>query len=261
MRPSPRQHLLLPDSGRIAYVGIDNEMAGRTAGFLAAHMTRRSGPVVVLTGNLGLRAHAERLAGFRAGLLHETPEASIAAVLEGFDEDDRVARLLTRAFRKNPNTAVIYNSGGCLTVVASALRKFPTPAGTVFIGHELNAESRVLLEQRMMTLTIDQAVELQARRAVEVLLHHYGHVTTPSGPTTIPFTLHTRANSLETWASGTEKMLRAPQLQNSRSRTARFLPALSQHRPSQRRKAAAWTDVSAWHLNPCAAGRGRSAPR
>ena len=185
----------IPDSGRIAYVGIDNERAGRTAGFLTARMTRRTGPVVVLTGNLGMRAHAERLAGFRAGLLHEAPKARIAAVLEGFDEDDRVARLLTRAFRESPNTAAIYNSGGCLTVVATALRKFLDPAGTVFIGHELNAESRILLEQGVMTLTIDQAVELQARRAVEVLLHHVGHVATPSDPVTIPFTLHTRANA------------------------------------------------------------------
>ena len=46
-----------------------------------------------------------------------------------------------------------------------------------------------------MTLTIDQAVELQARRAVEILLHHVGHVATPSDPVTIPFTLHTRANA------------------------------------------------------------------
>ena len=51
--------------------------------------------MLVLTGDLGLRAHTERLTGFRAGLLAEAPEARIAAVLEGCDEEDRVARLLT----------------------------------------------------------------------------------------------------------------------------------------------------------------------
>ena len=226
----------IPDSGRIAYVGIDNEKAGRTAGFLTARMTRRTGPVVVLTGNLGMRAHAERLAGFRAGLLHEEPKAHIAAVLEGFDEDDRVARLLTRAFRENPNTAAIYNSGGCLTVVATALRKFLDPAGTVFIGHELNAESRILLEQGVMTLTIDQAVELQARRAVEVLLHHVGHVATPLRSRHHPVhAAHARQRLTSGAHRGTD--------------------------PWRRRDAAARTDGPTWVFNPCAAGLGRFAPR
>ena len=46
-----------------------------------------------------------------------------------------------------------------------------------------------------MTLTIDQAFELQARRAVELLLHRLGHSDLPPGPAEIPFTLHTRANA------------------------------------------------------------------
>lgn len=184
----------IPDSGRLAYVGIDNERAGRTAGFLAAHMMRGPGPALVVTGNLALRAHAERLAGFRAGLLAEAPEATVAAVLEGQDEDDRVARLLGRALRDWPDTAAIYNSGGCLTVVAKAIRRLPRPAKTVFIGHELTEESRALLSEGTMTLTIDQAFEFQARRAVEVLLYDLGRTDVLPDPAEISFTLHTRAN-------------------------------------------------------------------
>ena len=185
----------IPDSGRLAYVGIDNERAGRTAGFFAARMMRRPGPVQVVTGNLALRAHAERLAGFRDGLLAEAPEATVASVLDGHDEDDRVARLLGRALRDYPDTAVIYNSGGCLTVVAKEIRRLPRPLGMIFIGHELTEESRGLLDEGVMTLTIDQAFEFQARRAVEVLLHHLGHTDALPGPAGISFTVHTRANT------------------------------------------------------------------
>ena len=185
----------IPDSGRIAYVGINNEKAGRTAGLLAARLSRRPGPAVVLTGNLGLRAHAERLAGFRAALQHEAPETRVAAVLEGRDEDDRVARLLGKALRDNPDTVAIYNTGGCLTVVATAIRKTKARNEIVFIGHELTAETRTLLRDGDMSLTMDQAFELQARRAVEVLLRHVGHIDTLPGPVEIPFTLHTRENA------------------------------------------------------------------
>lgn len=184
----------IPDSGRLAYVGIDNEQAGRTAGFLAARMMRRPGSVLVVTGNLALRAHAERLAGFRAGLRGEAPEAEIAAVLEGRDEDDRVDRLLTKALRDRPDAAAVYNSGGCLGVVAKAIGRQARPGETVFIGHELTDESRALLASGVMTLTIDQAFELQARRAVEVLLHRLGHPIVLPDAAGIPFTLHTRAN-------------------------------------------------------------------
>ena len=67
--------------------------------------------------------------------------------------------------------------------------------GIVFIGHELTAETQALLRDGVMTLTIDQAFELQARRAVEVLLHQVGRVDTLPGPVEIPFSLHTRENA------------------------------------------------------------------
>ena len=122
-------------------------------------------------------------------------EERIAAVLEGRDEDDRVARLLAKALREGPEIAAIYNSGGCLPLVASAIRKAAEPGAILFIGHERTAESHALLREGVMTLTIDQAFELQARRAVEVLLHHVGHVDSLPGPVEIPFTLHTRENA------------------------------------------------------------------
>lgn len=182
-------------SGRLAYVGIDHARAGRTAGLLVARMLRRPGPVLVLTGDLALRAHAERLAGFRAGLAEEAPGIAIAAVLEGKDEDDRTARLLRTALRAHPDTAALYNSGGCLAVMAEAVRRQVLPPGFVLVGHELTEETRALLREGVMTLTIDQAFELQARRAVEILLHHLGHIDLAPAPAEIPFTLHTRANA------------------------------------------------------------------
>lgn len=185
----------IPGSGRTAYVGIDNAKAGRTAGLLVARMSRRPGPVLVLTGDLGLRAHTERLAGFRTGLLGEAPDARIAAVLDGRDEEDRAGRLLRKALKDNPDTVAIYDSDGCHSVVASAIHTAGKVGGIVFIGHELTAETQALLRDGMMTLTIDQAFELQARRAVEVLLHQVGRVDTLPGPVEIPFSLHTRENA------------------------------------------------------------------
>jgi LacI family transcriptional regulator len=185
----------IPNSGRVAYVGIDNRKAGRTAGFLAARTRQHLGPVLVLTHSLDYRAHAERVNGFRDGLLCEAADARIAAVLEGHDEDDRVGRLLGEALRNEPEAAAVYNSGACLSVVAATIRKMQGKHGTVLIGHELTPETSALLRDGIMTFTIDQAFELQARRAVEVLLHQVGHIAAFPGPLEVPFTLHTRENA------------------------------------------------------------------
>lgn len=187
----------VPGSGRVAYVGIDNARAGRTAGFLAARLARRpEGPILVVTNRLGYRAHAERVSGFREGLAREGPGFEVAAVLEGRDEDDTAARLVATALRAHPDAVAVYNSGGAVGAVAGVLRRHRRPGELVHVGHELNPETVALLREGVLTVAIDQAFELQARRAVEVLLRHLGQLDGPPPEAAeVPFTLHTRENA------------------------------------------------------------------
>ena len=180
---------------RLAYVGIDNLKAGRTAGFLAARLARRSGPVLILTNSVDFRAHRDRIEGFRVGLTREAPEMPIAAVLEGRDEDDRAARLVRKALADHPGVVALYNTGGAVAAVGSVLRLRREPGGLVYIGHELSPANTELLREGILTAAIDQAFELQVRRAVEVLLHHLGRLDAPSAPTEVPFALHVRENA------------------------------------------------------------------
>ena len=181
--------------GRLAYVGTDNVKAGRTAGFLAARLSRRQGPVLVLTNSTGFRAHLDRIEGFRTGLAREAPEMPIAAVLESHDEDDRAARLVKKALADHPGVVALYNTGGAVAAVAAVLRRWRQPGELVYIGHELSPENAELLREGVLTIAIDQAFELQARRAVEILLHRLGCLDWPPAAAEVPFTLHTRENA------------------------------------------------------------------
>jgi LacI family transcriptional regulator len=185
----------LPRSRRIAYVGINNERAGRTAGLLTARFAGRRGKVLVLTNSATYRAHADRVHGFSSTLASAAPEMPIAAVLEGRDEEDLASRLVDKALGE-PGIVAIYNTGGINPTVAAVIKQRRRAGELVFIGHELTPDTAALLRDGVMTLTIDQAPERQAERAVRVLLQRFGHLDTLTAePTEVPFTLHTRENA------------------------------------------------------------------
>lgn len=185
----------LPASPRLAYVGIDHARAGRTAALFAALATRGEGDALVLATSLGYRAHKERLAGFEAGLAEHAPAMRLARVLQGHDDRDLAYRLVAQALRESPGATALYNTGGANRAVAAALRDAGRAGFVAFLGHELTESSAALLHEGVMTLAIDQAPELQARRAVEIMLARLGLLAPDPQPGTIPFTLHTRENA------------------------------------------------------------------
>lgn len=187
----------VPDSPRFAYVGIDNTKAGRTAGFFAAKMAHCAGPAITLTHSMGsYRAHKERLAGFQSGLAaHAAAGIELAEILEGHDDADRVYRLALHALRRFPDAVALYNTGGANRAVAAAIRDQGLAGRLLFIGHELTEASTRLLQEGVMTVTIDQAPELQARRSIDLMLSRLGVLDSGSLSGEIPFTLHTCENA------------------------------------------------------------------
>jgi LacI family transcriptional regulator len=165
----------LPNSARLAYVGTDHYSAGRTAGFFMARMIRRPGPVIVLCSHFAFQSHEQRVTGFRDALAKYASELRIAEVLEGGDESKKPERLLTKAFKSNPDIVGLYNVGAANDAVATALRAGNFAPQPIFIGHELTFETRPMLLEGLMTMAIDQNPEHQARFAMDVLLHHFGY--------------------------------------------------------------------------------------
>lgn len=185
----------VPDSRRIAYVGIDHTKAGRTAAFFIAKMARRPGSAAVVTSSLWYRAHKQRVAGFAAALPARAPDIRILDPLEGHDDRATVYSMVTQLLRSHRDLVAIYNTGGANREIAAALRNHGGAGEIVFVGHELTDSSTALLRDGVMLLTIDQAPELQARRSVDAMLQHLGLLDADLYPAEIPFTLHTGENA------------------------------------------------------------------
>lgn len=165
----------IPRSGRLAYAGIDNAAAGRTAAFLIGRMVAGGGHLVVLCNHFSFQSHEARVGALVASLELDPGRFTIE-VVEGGDDNDLSERRLRAALVRRPDTVAIYNAGAANRGVAAALA---ARGPLVFIGHELTQHTRSMLQSGVMTMVIDQNPEHQARFALDVLLHHFGGAEIP----------------------------------------------------------------------------------
>ena len=164
----------VPGSPRFAYVGIDHTKAGRTAGFIAARMARRAGSALALTHGMGFGRTRSGWPAFRRGWRPIEPGIALAEILEHHDDSDRAYRRVGQALRQRPDAVALYNTGGANRAVAAAIRDHGLAGTLLFLGHELTDASARLLQEGVMTVTIDQAPELQARRSIDLMLSRLG---------------------------------------------------------------------------------------
>lgn len=191
----------VPTASRSAYVGINHNQAGRTAGLFIGRMScQRPGKVLLLATSTSFRAHMQRIDGFKTALATYAPNLLVMPVLTTQDKDDACYHHVVRSLRRNAeDISAIYNTGGGNFGIGQALKDFSAESFSadsriIFIGHELTPESRILLQDKVMSLVIDQAPELQARQAIKLMLKKLTGQTLAPIEGEIAFTLHTSEN-------------------------------------------------------------------
>jgi LacI family transcriptional regulator len=158
------------------FIGIDNYAAGRTAAFYMANMLKpKSGSLVALCHSSVYQVHKERILGFSDYLSeHLNPAHVFALVMFGMDDRLRSAEVFKDALRTYPDIIGIYNAGGTNSGIASILERSDHDKSIMWIGHELTDNSRRWLKSGLMDIVLDQAPEVQARRAIDTVLRHIG---------------------------------------------------------------------------------------
>jgi LacI family transcriptional regulator len=147
----------LSHSRRVAYVGMDNRAAGRTAGTLIGRfLGGRKGPVAMIAGSLSYRGHEDREMGF-LHLMHEKfPALEVVGVREGRDDADTNYRLARGLLEQHPGLVGLYNIGGGAEGVGRAIRERRREARMVFVAHGLTPDTRALLIDGTLDAVINQ---------------------------------------------------------------------------------------------------------
>lgn len=160
----------LPSSGRSAYVGPDQYAAGCTAGWFCGRLVpRHQLGRVLFVCSVPFRCQLDREQGFRQVLRSEFPMLTIEERV-GSDESVEVTyEAIRKHIAQNGPPVAIYNVSGANLGIGRALEDEGLAGETVFVGHELNANSRMLLEKGVMDVAIGHDFDREIALAVEAI--------------------------------------------------------------------------------------------
>lgn len=156
---------------RSAYVGLDDRVAGRTAGLLMGKLARsQRGKVGFFVGQRGFHGQREREIGFRSVIEQEFPELEVLPPIDIRTDNTKAELEVESLVRREPGLVGIYNTGGGRTGVATALSRLAPGRRPVLIMHDLSDTTRRFLAAGVIDLIIDQNARLVAEQAVIRLL-------------------------------------------------------------------------------------------
>ena len=164
----------LSRSKRLAYVGLDNRAAGRTAALLMGRFLgdKSSGSIALFPGRPSYRGHEEREAGFKS-MIRERFSRFNVADMPGPQYDNAVARAqVLTAINEIPDLVAIYNTAGATDGIAKALKSANRERDIVFVAHELSDITRSYLIDDTIDVIINQDIRHEIFSAIELLVRN-----------------------------------------------------------------------------------------
>ena len=146
------------DSGRIAYVGLDNAAAGSTAAYLVSQwLDGREGEVLLTLSRSSFFGEWERADAFMQALARLDPGRQVVTVSDSDGLDETMGVLVAEAL--------------------AARRCRP------FVGHDLDDDNLDLLRTGSLTAVLHHDLHADMRRAMRQVLRH--HHLLPGAPTSV----------------------------------------------------------------------------
>jgi len=164
----------LPGSGRLAYAGLDNDSAGRTAAyFMHKLLPPQAGAVLTTLSQHAFQGEEERFQGFCSELLSVRPDLRIVDASGGGGLTPETWREVADRVRSGPTIAGVYSMGGGNLAVLRALAD-AGQSPEVFIAHDLDEDNLELLRGGRLTLVLYHDLRTDMRNAFRHLQAFHG---------------------------------------------------------------------------------------
>jgi LacI family transcriptional regulator len=172
------------DSGRVAYVGLDNAAAGATAAYLVQQwLGDRDGDVLLTLSRSVFLGERERAEAFTAALAELAPGRRVVTVAESDGLDETMSALVGAALKAHPGISAVYSVGGGNRATVTVFAREGRPC-RVFVGHDLDRDNLDLLREGSLHAVLHHDLHADMRRAMRQVMRH--HLLLPGAPTSVP---------------------------------------------------------------------------
>ncbi|WP_390914492.1 substrate-binding domain-containing protein [Pseudosulfitobacter sp. SM2401] len=167
---------------RLAYVGLDNQSAGRTAAYLVAK-TIGDGEGTVLTSRSNDRflGEEEREVAFKGTLARLCPNLRIIDASGGSGVHLETSRIMQSINAGLDQIRAVYSMGGGNTAILNALEQNGS-LPDVYVAHDLDTDNRRLIEDKRLSFVLHHDLRVDLQNVFQAFLHH--HKLSPEPPDT-----------------------------------------------------------------------------
>ena len=158
-----------PRAHRLSSVAIESTVSGGIAAELLGQLIPMPRRVVVITGDLRIQDHAEKLRGFAASLATLAPHLSMLPTVESHESREDAHDTTLKLLREYSDVSGVYiNTANSLPVIA-AIAECGRIGEVKVIATDLFPEMVGMIESGQVFATLHQRPFTQGRMALEIL--------------------------------------------------------------------------------------------
>lgn len=182
----------LPDADVVFYAGMDNRAAGRTAGALMGHVSKRIGKAAIFMSDTLYRSHEERESGVRTLLRQEFPEITVLDVITMNDDPSAFYGRALDLLDRHPDLTSICNLGAGNRGIERALLEKGRAHDMAYVAFNLTPLTR----NALLSGTIDAVVHQDMVRISDMAMRAIGnfHASLPIKAERVPPEIIMREN-------------------------------------------------------------------
>ncbi len=179
--------------GHAGYIGLDDQKAGRTAGWVASHLLHQPGSVGVLVGDHRFTCQESCEMGFRSYLREQDSARRVLEPLKTHETIDGGYHATQQLLEQHADLVLIYAPCGGIEGVIHALRQQPKRK-VALICHGPVKDGELALIDGTITAMIRNRIDDMAARLAQIAQQHVVEPGEHFAQITLPFDVITREN-------------------------------------------------------------------
>jgi LacI family transcriptional regulator len=183
-----------PHSPRLAFVGSDAYVCGAIAAELLAMRLLKKGSVAVITGDLSIEDHAQKLRGFAATIAVMAPHLHLLSAVESHDDPRQAYKMTLELLAQRPFPAGIYICTANSLAVVRAIEEQGLLGRIQLVATDLFPELVPLIESGGVFATLHHRPFTPGKMAFETLARYLVHGSRPKVVTKLPPHIVLRSN-------------------------------------------------------------------